>query len=140
MSSWTIHKLVSLRDDECAATKAHIESIARKIAYGGSVKVEIHTLPMEVDVLSEEHTAVVRAGWSLGCPFIPTEQSWDQTVMNAMVDCRKGFISVDAPQPSYGMSPFRRAMRTNNTSTVISQERDADGFQHTVRQILTMGI
>jgi len=139
MSSWTMRKLLCLCDDDSAALKTHAEGLARKIAYGGTIKIDIHTPPLEVDTLPEEHTAVVRAKWSLGCLFNPTEPSLDLMIMNAMVDRRKGFISVDDLQPSYGLSPFRRAMKSNHTSTVISQERNEEGFKHTVLQYSKWG-
>lgn len=137
MSSWTIRKLVSLHDDDSAAIKAHAEGLARKIAYGGSIIVEIHTPPLGVDVA--ENTAEVREEWSFGSPFIPTEQAWDLLVMNAMVDRRRGFISVDEPRPSHGRSPFRRAMKSNNTSTVVSQVQNDEGFKHIVQQYSKWG-
>lgn len=130
MSSWTINKLVSLRDDYSAAIKTHAEGLARQIAYGGSIIVEIHTPSPEADVA--ENTAEVRAEWSFGTPFIPTNQQWDLLVMNAMVDRRRGFISVDELRPSHGRSPLRRAMKCNNTSTVVSQVQNEEGFGHTV--------
>jgi hypothetical protein len=129
MSSWTIRKLVSSHDDDSAAVKGHAESLARDVAYGGSIIVEIHTPPVETDVA--ENTAEIRAEWSFGSPFIPVEESWDQLVMNAMVDRRRGFISVDESRPSHGRSPLRRAMKSNNTSTVVSQVQDG-GIGHTV--------
>ncbi|KAJ6128858.1 hypothetical protein N7471_010075 [Penicillium samsonianum] len=70
--SWTINKLVSLRDDDSAAIKTHAEGLARQIAYGGSIIVEIHTPSPEADVA--ENTAEVRAEWSFGTPFISTDQ------------------------------------------------------------------
>jgi hypothetical protein len=139
MSSWTICKRVCFRDDLSAAVKAHVDGLARSIAYSGSIQVEIHTPPLELDVLPEEHTAVIRAEWSLGSPFIPTEQSWNMMVMNAMVDRKKGTISVNDRQTSHGMSPLRRAMRSNNTSTVISQEQNEEGFKHRVVQYSKWG-
>ncbi|KAJ5506567.1 hypothetical protein N7453_005524 [Penicillium expansum] len=129
-TSWAVHKLVSLRDDDFAAIKSHAESLASKIAYGGSIIVQIHTPPAEADVA--ENTAKIQAEWSFGSPFLPTEQPWDLLVMNAMVDGRRGFISVDEPRPSHGRSPFRRAMKSYNTSTVISQCQNEEGFKHTV--------
>ncbi|KAJ5274233.1 hypothetical protein N7505_002778 [Penicillium chrysogenum] len=135
--SWTVRKLVSLRDDDSATIKAHAEGLARKVAYGGSITVKIHTPPLEADVA--ENVAEVRAEWSFVSPFIPTEQAWDLLVMNAMVDRRTGFISVDEPRPSHGRSPFRRAMKSNNTSTVVSQVQNEEGFKHTVRQYSKWG-
>ncbi|KAJ5452931.1 hypothetical protein N7445_001114 [Penicillium cf. griseofulvum] len=132
--SWTIHKPVCLRDDS-AGTKIYAESLARKIAYGGSIKVEIHTPPLEVDV---SDTAVIRAEWSFGSPFIPGGP-WGLLLMDAMVDRRRGFISVDEPRPSHGRSPFRRAMKSNNTSTVVSQVRNEEGFKYTVLQYSKWG-
>ncbi|CAG8892684.1 unnamed protein product [Penicillium egyptiacum] len=128
-ASWTIRKLVSLRDDDPTAIKAHAEGLARNIAYGGSIIVEIHTPPPEAGV--PENTAEVRAEWSFRSPFSPTEQPWDLLVMNAMVDRRRGFISVDEPRLSHGRSPLRRAMKSNDTSTVISQVQNEEGFKHT---------
>ncbi|KAJ5142734.1 uncharacterized protein N7515_001521 [Penicillium bovifimosum] len=104
-----IRKLVCVPDDLSAAIKAHAEGLARQIAYGGSIKAEIHTPPLESDVLPQEYTAVVRAEWSLGSPFIAAEQSWNMMVMNAMVNRKKGMISVNDRQTSHGRSPFRRA-------------------------------
>jgi hypothetical protein len=136
MSSWTIRKLVSLHDDDSATVKAHAESLARNVAYGGSIIVEIHTPTLEADVAQD--TAEIRAEWTFGSPFIPVEQPWDQLVMNAMVDRRRGFISVDEPRLSHGRSPLRRAMKSNNTSTVVSQVQN-EGIGHTVLQYSQWG-
>ncbi|OQD60272.1 hypothetical protein PENPOL_c025G07157 [Penicillium polonicum] len=136
-TSWTINKIVSLSDNDLVAIKTHAEGLARSIAYGGSIIVEIHTPPLQADVA--ENTAEVRAEWSFGSPFISTEQPWDLLVMDAMVDRRRGFISVDEPRPSHGRSPFRRAMKSNNTSTVVSQVPNEEGFQYTVLQYSKWG-
>ncbi|KAJ5956052.1 hypothetical protein N7501_010331 [Penicillium viridicatum] len=136
-TSWTINKIVSLGDNDLVAIKSHAEGLARSIAYGGSIIVEIHTPPLQADVA--ENTAEVRAEWIFGSPFISTEQPWDLLVMNAMVDRRRGFISVDEPRPSHGRSPFRRAMKSNNNSTAVSQVRNEEGFQHTVLQYSKWG-
>ncbi|KAJ5555324.1 hypothetical protein N7535_007760, partial [Penicillium sp. DV-2018c] len=58
-TTWTIRKLVCVPDDLAAAIKAHAEGLARQIAYGRSIKAEIHTPPLELDVLPQEYTAVV---------------------------------------------------------------------------------
>ncbi|KAJ6188479.1 hypothetical protein N7519_003387 [Penicillium mononematosum] len=134
---YSLQSCLSLHDDDSVAVKAHAESLARNVAYGGSIIVEIHTPPLEADVAG--NTAEIRAEWSFGSPFVPVEQSWDHLVMNAMVDCRRGFISVDEPRPSHGRSPLRRAMKSNNTSTVVSQVQN-EGIGHTSTTILAMGI
>ncbi|CAI7607240.1 unnamed protein product [Penicillium viridicatum] len=136
-TSWTINKIVYFSDDDSATIKAHAEGLARKIAYGGSIIVEIHTPPLQADVA--ENTAEVRAEWSFGSPFISTEQPWDLLVMDAMVDHRRGFISVDEPRPSHGRSPFRRAMKSINTSAVVSQVRNEEGFGYKVLQYSKWG-
>lgn len=132
MTSWTIQNLVCLRDDDSASMKTYAERLARQTAYGGFIRVVIHTPPLEEGVLLDEHTAMVRAEWSLGDQFISPEKSWDKLVTNAMVDRRRGFISVDEPLQSYGMSPLRRAMKTNNTYTIVSETLDERGFGHSV--------
>lgn len=138
--SWTLCKLVPLPDDDCAAIKAHIEHLARKAAYGGSVRVIFHTPDVKEDAFPDGQNAEIRVEWSFDHLFnTPAGQSWDQLVMNAMVDRRKGWISLDDPKPSHGMSPFRRAIRSGNTSRVVSQEQGADGFKHSVRQYSRWG-
>ncbi|KAJ5959547.1 uncharacterized protein N7479_006697 [Penicillium vulpinum] len=136
--SWKISKLLSLHNSDSAATKTYAEGLACKVAYGGSITVEVHAPPLEVD--ASEYAAVVQAEWSFGSPLIPMESLWDLLVMNAMVDRRRGFISVDEPpRPSYGRSPFRRAIKSDNTSTIISEAQNEEGFKHTVLQYSNWG-
>ncbi|KAJ5555323.1 hypothetical protein N7535_007759 [Penicillium sp. DV-2018c] len=56
-------------------------------------------------------------------------------VMNAMVDRKKGMISVNDRHTSHGMSPFRRAMRINNPSTGLNEA----GFKRSVVQYSEWG-
>lgn len=126
-----------MRDDDSAAIKAHAESLACHIAYGGSIIVHMHTPPVEADIA--ENTAEVRAEWSFDSPFFSTEEPWGLLIMDAMVDRKRGFISVDEPRPSDGRSALRRAMKFNNTSTVISEVRNDDGFTYTVLQYSKWG-
>ncbi|KAB8218062.1 hypothetical protein BDV33DRAFT_193000 [Aspergillus novoparasiticus] len=123
--SWTLCKLVSFPDDDCAAIKAYIESLARNSAYGGSIEVVFYTPSIDA--------------WIFDCPFTPTDRVWNELVMNAMVDRKKGWISLNKPQLFYGMSSFRRAIRYGSTSRVVSQEQDADGFKRSVRQFSQWG-
>ncbi|KAE8166817.1 hypothetical protein BDV40DRAFT_224353 [Aspergillus tamarii] len=101
--------------------KAHIERLARNTAYDGSIEVYI------------------RAVWSFDCPFTPADQAWNELVMNAMVDRKKGWVSPNEPKRHYGMSPFRRAIRHSSNSKTVSQEQDADGFTRSVRQFSRWG-
>ncbi|KAB8221060.1 hypothetical protein BDV33DRAFT_230523 [Aspergillus novoparasiticus] len=138
-SSWTLSKLVSFPDHDCAAMKAHIERLARRIAYSGSVEVVFHTPSIEADALPEKHDVQIRAEWTFDCPFTPTDQVWNELVMNAMVDRKKGWISLNDPKRSYGMSPFRRAIRHGNNSRIVSQEQNANGFTLSVQQFSRWG-
>ncbi|KAL2702731.1 hypothetical protein AAEP93_007029 [Penicillium crustosum] len=135
--SWTLRKIVGLRDDDSTAIKAHAEGLARSVAYGGSIIVQMHTSPAEADVA--ENTVEVRAEWSFDSPFFSTEKPWSLLIMDAMVDRKRGFITVDEPRPSDGRSAFRRAMKFNNTSRVISEVRNDEGFTHTVLQFSKWG-
>ncbi|RAL07251.1 uncharacterized protein BO97DRAFT_473776 [Aspergillus homomorphus CBS 101889] len=142
--SWTLCRLVSFPDDDCAALKAHIKGLTRKIAYSGSVEVVFHTPSTEPgDTLpGQQHGVHVQAEWMFECPFTPTDQEWNQLVMNAMVDRKKGWISPlpnNEPKPSHGMSPFRRAIRQGNTSRIVSQQQGADGVKHSLRQYSQWG-
>ncbi|OGM41662.1 hypothetical protein ABOM_009956 [Aspergillus bombycis] len=138
-SSWALCKLASFPDDDCAEMKAHIERLARNTAYDGSVEVVFHTPSIEADALPEKHKVQIRAEWSFDCPFTPTDQVWNELVMNAMVDRKKGWVSPNEPQLPYGMSPFRRAIRHGNNSRIVSQEQDANGFTRSVRQFSRWG-
>lgn len=88
-----------------------------------------------MDVLPEERIAVIWVDWSLDYPFVPKEQSWDLVIENAMIDRRRSFASVDDPQPSYGMSPTRRAMNYNRASRAVSEEQNVDGSSYKIVQI-----
>ncbi|KAE8312310.1 hypothetical protein BDV41DRAFT_539207 [Aspergillus transmontanensis] len=137
--SWTLCKLVSFPDDDSAAIKAHIESLARNTAYGGSIEVVFHTPSIDADVLPEKQNVEIRVEWIFDCPFTPTDRVWNELVMNAMVDRKKGWISLNEPPLFYGMSSFRRAIRHGSTSRVVSQEQDAHGFKRSVRQFSQWG-
>lgn len=135
-TSWTLRKIVRMSDDECRGIKVHIESLARQIAYRGSVDVVFHGLTMEDHTMSlpqtvEGQRAELRVEWSWAHLFTPQDTSRDHCIMNAMVDRTKGFVSFDNPGPSYGMSPFRRAIKPG--SRIVSGERDAVGVKHSVR-------
>lgn len=52
--------------------------------------------------------------------------------MNAMVDKWKGSISFDEPKRSHGRSPFRRAMKSNDTAKLVSHDQNKDGSKYTV--------
>lgn len=136
-SSWTLHKIVSLRDDDSAAIKAHAEGLACSIAYGGSIIVEMHTPPVEADVAA--NTAEVREEWSFDSPFFSMEKPWDLLIKDAMVDRKRGFISLDKPRQPDGRSALRRAMKDNNTSTVISEVRNDEGLTYTTLQYSKWG-
>ncbi|KAF5856663.1 hypothetical protein ETB97_007052 [Aspergillus alliaceus] len=137
--SWTLSKLVSFPDDDCAAMKAHIERLARNTTYDGSIEVVFYTPSIEADALPEKHKVQIRAEWSFDCPFTPADRVWNELVMNAMVDRKKGWISPNEPKLPYGMSPFRRAMRHDNNSRIVSQEQDTDGFTRSIRQFSRWG-
>ncbi|KNG87788.1 hypothetical protein ANOM_004631 [Aspergillus nomiae NRRL 13137] len=137
--SWTLSKLVSFPDGDCAAMKAHIERLARRVGYGGSVEVVFHTPSIEADVLPEKHDVQIRAEWRFDCPFTPADQVWNELVMNAMVDRKKGWISLNDPKRSYGMSPFRRAIRHGNNSRIVSREQNANGLTLSVQQFSRWG-
>lgn len=131
-----------MSDDDCRGIKAHIESLVRKTAYGGSYNVVFHGLIMEENTISlpqtvEGQRAQIRVEWSWADVFNSQNTSRGHCIMNAMVDRTKGFISFDNPGPSYGMSPFTRAIKPG--SRIVSGERDAVGVEHSVRQFSPWG-
>lgn len=117
-------------EEEITAVKMHIEALAHNIAYGGSIDVKIHAPLFEAKV--PEYTAVIHAKWAIGRSLVPAENPWDLKIKNAMVDRKRGFVSFDEPTISHGRSPFRRAMKSNNTATVVSQDQNDDGSKYTV--------
>ncbi|THC93733.1 hypothetical protein EYZ11_006773 [Aspergillus tanneri] len=143
MTGWLMVRTadVSFPDDDCAVMKAHIERLARNTAYGGSIEVVFHTPYPEPDnaVSEKTYNAQIRVKWKFECPFPPTDQVWNDLVMNAMVDRKKGWIARDVPTPSHGhgMSPFRRAIK--GTSQIISQEQDVDGSKRLVQRFSPWG-
>jgi hypothetical protein len=81
-----------------------------------------------------EKSAVIQAKWSFDCPFIPAEETWELMIQNAMVDRKRGFISVGDPQPSYTSPPLRRAMNSNRTLKGAKRIRNEEVFTWTIRQ------
>lgn len=144
MLRWCLCKVGHFPDQDCTALRAHIERLARKTAYAGSIQVTFHTPSIEIeggDNTSHEETdkAQLQAEWLFECPFTPTDQVWSELVMNAMVDHEKGWVEPHVPKPSHGMSPFRRAMRANGASRVVSQEQGGSGVTRSVRQFSSWG-
>ncbi|GKZ17749.1 hypothetical protein AbraIFM66951_010845 [Aspergillus brasiliensis] len=142
--SWTLSKSGHFPVDDCTALKTHIEHLARKTAYGGSLEVLFHTPSTELEVgrnasPEKTHIAQIQADWRFEWPFTPTDQVWSELIMNAMVDHKNGWIELPVAKPSYGMSPFRRAMRANDTSHIVSRQQDADGVTRSVRQFSSWG-
>ncbi|RAH71373.1 uncharacterized protein BO66DRAFT_347353 [Aspergillus aculeatinus CBS 121060] len=138
--SWTLHKSAFFPDGNFTAFKSHIERLARSIAYGGSVEVVFHGTSAEPDAMPEQHDVQIRAEWSFECPFTVADQIWNQAVMNAMVDRKKGRVSPSQdPRPAHGMSSFRRAIRQGGMSRVVLQEQDAHGVKHSVRRYSQWG-
>ncbi|CAK96265.1 uncharacterized protein An02g00500 [Aspergillus niger] len=131
VSSWALWKSGHFPDEDCTALEGHLERLARKTAYGGTVEVLFHTPSTEFEAgknASNENTNIanIYVHWTFECPFTPIDQVWSELVMNAMVDHKKGWIEPHLPKPSHGMSPFRRAMRANGTSRIVSQEQDSN--------------
>ncbi|PYH86133.1 hypothetical protein BO82DRAFT_350431 [Aspergillus uvarum CBS 121591] len=127
-------------DGDFTALKSHIECLARSTAYGGSVEVVFHTPSIKLDALPERHDVQIRPAWSFECPFTPADQVWNQAVMNAMVERKKGWVSSSLePKPSHGMSSFRRAVRQGGSTRVVLQAQGPDGVQHSVRQYSRWG-
>ena len=142
--SWSLHKSGDFLNGDHTALRTHIERLAQKTAYGGSVEVSFHTPSIKLEAgnnasAEDGHIAEIFLEWAFECPFTPTDQVWSELVQNAMVDHKKGWIKPDAPQPSHGMSPFRRAMRANGTSHVVLREQNANGVTHSVRQFNSWG-
>ncbi|RAH59481.1 hypothetical protein BO85DRAFT_393003 [Aspergillus piperis CBS 112811] len=142
--SWSLHKSGHFLDEDCTALRIHIERLAQKTAYGGSVEVSLHTPSIQLEAgnnasAEKRNNAHMFVEWAFECPFTPTDQVWSELVMSAMVDHKKGWIEPHAPRPSHGMSPFRRAMRANGISHVVSREQNANGVTHSVRQFSSWG-
>ncbi|GFN16493.1 hypothetical protein AtubIFM55763_010327 [Aspergillus tubingensis] len=142
--SWTLHKSGHFLNGDCTALRTHIERLAQKTAYGGSVEVSFHTPSIQSEARNNAsaengHIAQVFLEWAFECPFTPTDKVWSELVMNAMVDHKKGWIEPDVPRPSHGMSPLRRAMRDNGTSRVVSRDQNANGVTHSIRQFSSWG-
>ncbi|GLA35924.1 hypothetical protein AnigIFM63309_001307 [Aspergillus niger] len=142
--SWTLCKSGHFTDEKCTALERHLERLARKTAYGGTVEVLFHTPSIEFEAgknASNENTNIanIYVDWTFECPFTPIDQVWSELVMNAMVDHMKGWIEPHLPKPSHGMSPFRRAMRANGTSGNVSQEQDANEVTRSLRQFSSWG-
>lgn len=143
--SWSLHKSGDFLNGDHTALRTHIERLAQKTAYSGSVEVSFHTPSIKLEAgnnasAEDGHIAEIFLEWAFECPFTPTDQVWSELVQNAMVDHKKGWIEPHAPQPSHGMSPFRRAMRINGTSHVVSQEQNANGVTHSVRRFSSWGV
>ncbi|PYH70170.1 uncharacterized protein BO88DRAFT_452437 [Aspergillus vadensis CBS 113365] len=141
---WSLHKSGHFLNGDCTALGTHIERLAQKTAYGGTVEVSFHTPSIQLDAgynSSAEmgHIAQIFLEWAFECPFTPTDQAWSDLVKNAMVDHKKGWIEPHAPRASHGMSPFRRAMRANGTTRVVSREQNANGVTYSVRQFSSWG-
>ncbi|EHA22580.1 hypothetical protein CBS115989_7862 [Aspergillus niger] len=142
--SWALWKSGHFPDEDCTALEGHLERLARKTAYGGTVEVLFHTPSTEFEAgknASNENTNIanIYVHWTFECPFTPIDQVWSELVMNAMVDHKKGWIEPHLPKPSHGMSPFRRAMRANGTSRIVSQEQDSNEVTRSVRQFSSWG-
>ncbi|GKZ30968.1 hypothetical protein AbraIFM66950_010793 [Aspergillus brasiliensis] len=142
--TWTLRKSGHFPDKDCTALKTHIQRLAWKTAYGGSLEVLFHAPSIDIEAGSnaspeKTHIAQLQADWRFECPFAPTDQVWSELIMNAMVDHKNGWIEPPVSQPSYGMSPFRRAMRANGTSHIASREQDANGVMRSVRQFSSWG-
>ncbi|OJJ76660.1 hypothetical protein ASPBRDRAFT_192777 [Aspergillus brasiliensis CBS 101740] len=141
---WTLRKSGHFSEEDCTALKTHIERLARKTAYGGSLEVLFHAPSIDIEAGSnaspeKTHIAQLKADWMFECPFTPTDLVWSERIMNAMVDHKNGWIKPPVLKPSYGMSPFRRAMRANDTSHIVSREQDANGVTRSVTQFSSWG-
>lgn len=87
---------------------------------------------MEAEGAIPERTAVLQVEWAPDNLFASMDKDWDSKVMNSMVDKRKGAVPFDEPKPSHGRSPFRRAMKSNNTARPVSHDQNEDGLKYTV--------
>ncbi|KAJ5762609.1 hypothetical protein N7533_001290 [Penicillium manginii] len=128
--SWIIQNSCYVQEKDLTAIKGHLEALARRTGYGGDVTSMVHT-PLFEKIIPES-TAVLQVEWTPDNLFIPMDNDWNSKVMNAMVDKRKGSISFDEPKPSHGRSPFRRAMKLNDTAKLVSRDQNKDGAEYTV--------